>query len=299
MKKNIRVLISATALTIIGTILFLIGGVMSGFDITALSSEKESEASYEISEDFKNINIDTSTANVKLVASTDGVCRVECKETERIFHKVSVSNGTLNIILKDTRAWYEHIGLFYVNMSVTVYLPEEEYGQLNIETDTGKINVQSGFTFESATIESDTGKITCGADVKGNAFIETNTGSVSVSDVTLSHLKVSVDTGSVTISGVSADGINIESDTGGVRLENTILTGRLDIETDTGNVNVWDCDAAEIKIETDTGNVKGHFLTEKTFFAHSDTGKVVVPDTIGGGRCEITTDTGNIRFDFD
>jgi tRNA pseudouridine55 synthase len=52
-------------------------------------------------------------------------------------------------------------------------------------------------------------------------------------------------------------------------------------------------------VKTDTGDVTGSLLTGKTFIPHSDTGKVVLPDSTLGGRCEITTDTGDIRITVD
>ena len=35
-------------------------------------------------------------------------------------------------------------------------------------------------------------------------------------------------------------------------------------------------------------------FSDKIFFASTDTGSVNVPKTTTGGRCEITTDTGDI-----
>ena len=45
-----------------------------------------------------------------------------------------------------------------------------------------------------------------------------------------------------------------------------------------------------------SGNVTGTLLTDKIFLAQSDTGRVDLPKTVGGGKCEITTDTGNIEI---
>jgi DUF4097 and DUF4098 domain-containing protein YvlB len=59
------------------------------------------------------------------------------------------------------------------------------------------------------------------------------------------------------------------------------------------------CDAAEIYIKTDTGNVEGRFLSDKVFIAKTDTGLINVPKTITGGRCEITTNTGDICVTLD
>ncbi|MBQ3893898.1 MAG: DUF4097 family beta strand repeat protein, partial [Clostridia bacterium] len=75
-----------------------------------------------------------------------------------------------------------------------------------------------------------------------------------------------------------------------------IASGRFDIERDTGDVKFDRCDAAEIKVETDTGDVTGTLLTEKVFITKTDTGKVSVPSAASGGRCEIETDTGDIKI---
>ena len=56
------------------------------------------------------------------------------------------------------------------------------------------------------------------------------------------------------------------------------------------------CDAGELFIETDTGNVKGSLLSEKIFIVSSDTGRIDVPKSTSGGRCEIETDTGDIKI---
>lgn len=56
------------------------------------------------------------------------------------------------------------------------------------------------------------------------------------------------------------------------------------------------CDAETICVNTDTGSVTGTLLTDKVFIIETDTGSVDVPKSITGGRCEITTDTGNIRI---
>jgi len=37
-------------------------------------------------------------------------------------------------------------------------------------------------------------------------------------------------------------------------------------------------------------------LTDKVFITKTDTGSINVPDSITGGRCEIKTDTGDIKI---
>ena len=77
-------------------------------------------------------------------------------------------------------------------------------------------------------------------------------------------------------------------------MENIVASGEFSIVTDTGDVNFNNSDAQEIFVETDTGDVKGNLLTDKVFITRTDTGRVNTPKTTTGGRCEITTDTGDI-----
>lgn len=296
MSKNLKLIITAAAITVAGAIIFVIGGIMTGFDIKGLSSETPTEATHVLEESFSKIDIRTTVSSVRLLPSDDSICRVECKETERIRHVASVTDGVLTVKLADGRAWYEKIGFFLAQMSVTVYLPEEEYERLTIEADTGSVTVKGGLTFGDADVECDTGSVTWEANVTGNAFFDCGTGKVSVTGAALSRLTVSCSTGSIRLTDVSAASVKLESDTGKVVLTDTLISGHLEIDTDTGSVTVKDSDAATVRIETDTGSVKGNFLTDKTFVAHSDTGSVRVPNTVGG-RCEINTDTGSIRFE--
>lgn len=111
------------------------------------------------------------------------------------------------------------------------------------------------------------------------------------------NLSLKTVTGNVSLNNIVATGkVEVEVDTGSVLLNDVITTGKIEVETDTGNVNFEACDAGEVFIETDTGNVTGSFLSDKVVFAETDTGKVDVPRIIADEKCEITTDTGNIKI---
>lgn len=84
----------------------------------------------------------------------------------------------------------------------------------------------------------------------------------------------------------------------GRKIINVIATEKFSIKRSTGDVTFDGCDATEIFVETDTGNVKGSLLTDKVFIAQTDTGRVDVPKTVNSGKCEICTDTGDIKIDI-
>ena len=79
-----------------------------------------------------------------------------------------------------------------------------------------------------------------------------------------------------------------------ISLKNVIATEKISIERSIGDVKFDDCDATEIWVETDTGDVTGNLLSEKIFITETSTGDVNVPKSTKGGKCEITTSTGDI-----
>ena len=79
-------------------------------------------------------------------------------------------------------------------------------------------------------------------------------------------------------------------------MKNVIATEKFSIKRSTGDVKFDSCDAAEIFVETDTGDVNGSLLTNKVFITKTDTGRINVPNSITGGKCEIITNTGDIKI---
>jgi len=95
---------------------------------------------------------------------------------------------------------------------------------------------------------------------------------------------------------VTCQNLTSSGSTGGISLKNVIVSQTLSVRRSTGDVTFDGCDGAEIDVETDTGDVTGCLLTDKVFLTQTDTGRVSVPETVTGGPCRITTDTGDIRI---
>ncbi len=317
MKKTTIWLIFATCLILIGCIIF--GGVMTMFkwDFKNLNTEKFETTTHEISEDFDSISIKNDTANVILMPSDDGICKVICYEHQKEKYSVDVSGNTLNIIPVDTRKWYEHISFFsFESPKITVFLPKVQYNTFTAHQDTGNVQIPKDFKFNSLDINTSTGNVTNLASVTETVKIKTSTGNIKTQDIKAKNIDLSVSTGKVTAANIIAVGdikINVSTgktdlngikckniisngDTGSISLKNVIADEKFSIKRSTGNVNFDGCDAAELFIETDTGYVKGNLMSSKVFITETDTGRVNVPKTTTGGRCEITTTTGDIKI---
>ena len=331
MSTPIKVIVIISAIIVILALVIFLNSLIFG--------KKPTTNTHELIEEFKDVTLITSTADIEIIPAEDNLCRVVCYEKENMRHAVSVSDGTLKIELNDTRKWYEHISFgFFGAPKITVYLPKAEYGALKINESTGDIEIGSAFKFSDIDIQASTGDINNFAASAGNIKINTSTGnitssanadgdikikattgnvcverteaasleiSVSTGRVTLSdgefkgELKIHVSTGDTNVSNTKCERLVSDGSTGDVTLNRVISSEKFELERSTGDVIFNGCDAGEIFVETDTGDIMGTLLTPKVFYPKTDTGHINLPISSGGGICRLTTDTGDIRISID
>ena len=279
MKKSTKIwLITATSLVALGCIMFSVAMTKIHWDFTKLSTVKYETNTYEVTDDFNSISMLTDTADILFVQSDDKICKVVCYEMSDMKHTTTVQNNTLTINVTDEREWYDHIGITLGSPKITVYLPKTEYDSLAIKEDTGDIEVPEVFKFKSIDIATSTGDIIiAGVTCEGDIVINVSTGKANLTDIKCKSL--------------ISDG-----STGDISLKNVIATEKFSIERSTGDVKFDGCDATEIWVKTDTGDVTGKLLSEKIFITETSTGDVNVPKSTNGGKCEITTSTGDIHI---
>lgn len=318
MGKAVAVLsIIGAGLIVLGCAVFGVAIALNGYDWEALSMEKYSNNNYEVSEAFTDISVDTKEADIVFLPSEDGTCRVLCYEKERMTHKVAVKGETLEIKLEDNRKWYHHITWFSFSApKITIYLPKEEYGSLSIKSRTGDVQIAESLAFENMDISVSTGGVSNKASVRGLIKIKTTTGHISVENISAGALDLAVSTGDVKalsiacersisikvstgraeLDRVTCESLTSTGDTGDILLRQVVATGVFRIERSTGDVEFDRSDAGEIYVVTDTGDVKGSLLSDKVFITHTDIGRIEAPKSVNGGRCEISTDTGDIKI---
>lgn len=296
MSKSTKIwLIVATSLVVLGIIFFGVVMAMLKWDFIKLGTAKYETNNYEISENFHNISIATDTADITVLPSDDGKCKVVCYEDIKAKHIVNVQNDTLIINEANNKKWYDHIGITFETLKITIYLPESEYSSLIIEESTGDIKISKNFRFENIDIDTSTGDIKLENITAGDIELSVSTGRIEVSNIECEgNFEIEVSTGKTKLTNIKCKNLTSDGDTGSISLTNVIAADKIDIERSTGDVIFDACDAKELYIETDTGDVKGSLLTEKVFIARTDTGRINVPKTTSGGVCEITTDTGDI-----
>ena len=261
MKKTTKVwLIIGTSLFLAGSILFTIVMSVSNWDFRKISTREYQTKEYFIEENYQNISIEADEADITFLFSEDDKTKVVCYEQTVETYAVTVTNNTLVINVQEKKKnFLDYIQINFQTPKITIILPQKEYNEISIKTSTGDVFVK-------------------------NLCVKT--------------VDISVSTGDIELSSITCDNLISNGSTGDVYLKNVIATQQIYIQRNTGDVEFESCDGAEIFIKTSTGDVEGDFLTGKDFIVKSSTGDIEVPKNSAGGKCEITTSTGDVEIEI-
>ncbi len=315
-KKN--AIIIAGIMIVAGLVISVGAMAVRGFDFTTINTVSFVTNTYTIDEEFSNISINGDECDVRLLPSEDESCKVVCYENDKVYHSVEVKDDTLTIERHDNRKWYEYIGVYWRNMEIKVYLPEKEYTSLYAKNQSGDIVIPENFSFDSADVQSTSGGINFTASVKGELSTKTTSGELYVGKTTPSKLNAqsksgelaiedvtvqetitfNATSGDVELSGIKCKSITGGTTSGGVDFSDVITSENISIECSSGDVELYKCDADSLWLQTKSGNVSGTFLTEKIFLTDTSSGDIDVPHSASGGKCEITTTSGDIECDI-
>ena len=280
MRKSEKIWLRAgSVLVILGLFLFALVMTLNGWDFTKLNASPYETNIHEITETFQHISIETDRTDIVFLPSDDGTCRLICHEPENSKHSVLVKDHTLNIRMTDEKTWYEHIGFDLASPTLTLYLPESEYGRLHIDESTGEVEITHPFSFDGVEIS-------------------VSTGDIHLANISADSISLSVSTGDTYLSYIACHSLTSTGSTGDAMLTRVTATEKMALNRSTGDIKLERCDAAEICIQTATGDVTGSLLSDKIFTVHTNTGRISVPDIHTGGRCEIRTSTGDIAFEI-
>ena len=302
-----------------------------------MNTVKDSAYVYHISEVPTQINVITINSRVELRPIEGDEWKVECMDKEKLYHTVELVDGLLTVKQIDTRAWYEHIGILngLQNMTVTVYLPEQVYENLNIHSTSGSIKVGKEFVFSNVSLQNTSGSTSCASRVTSALDVKATSGSITVSGSVGGNLNAQNTSGSITISGsVGGDLIakntsgsitisggvdgkldvtngsgrievknatptsaTIQNTSGSIDLLNVVCQGNCEIVNTSGSIEFEHCDALSFDLRTTSGGIRGSILSAKTFDCRSISGGVHVPNNGNGGNFLARSGSGGIRVE--
>lgn len=318
--KRILIIISVAAV-ILGCIIGTCGLAAIDFDFTKLNTVNYSTNIYTFEEDFNNINIYASSANISFKLSNDNKCNVEIIDDEKISYNTNVQNNTLNIEYNDDENFhFFYFGINFSSPKITVSLPKRDYEKLNIKSSSGSINIPDNFIFSNADIISTSGDITYFADTSYDLIAKSTSGDVSIENIhsqninasstsgdinifssnISDHLEANSTSGDVFLSDISSFSISAECISGDVMLKNVMTADDINAETTSGDIDIINSDANNLYLSSTSGDISGSLISDKIFITDTNSGDIVVPSFIDNnkslGVCKINTTSGDIYF---
>lgn len=217
---------------------------------------------YEIKDAYQNIILNLKDAKVNIEPSDNDSTKVVFFEKKRRPYEVLVQDGALTIKPKKAK-WYNFLRIGIDRSEIKVYVPKSALDGISVKSNVGRVSISS---------------INC----SGTIDIQTNTGKIDLENVSCEIFESKGNCGHTTLGGL-------------------IAKKSISIKRNTGKVLLNNCSAPEIFVKTNTGRVGGQLPSNTVFVIRTNTGKIEIPKApIGeaiGGRCEIKTNTGNIKFE--
>ena len=334
-KKKIAFIISISCIAA-GIVLAVAALAVVKFDFSKLSTVQYNTTTCRVEETFTKLDIQVPDCDIHLIPSEDGTCRIVSTESENVTQTIEVKNDTLVVRRTDDRRWYERIGMYWGNFSVTVYLPENVYDDLKAKSTSGNITIQKGLTFQNAEIVASSGDISFDGIVKSSLTAKTTSGNLSICNQTGGKLDIQSTSGNIMLNNINVDILDANSTSGNVVLQtvainqeiflksvsgeltgenmsgksltaktgsgnikftDVVIKGDMELEATSGDIRFTRNDAENIVIKTASGNINGSLLSNRLFHFHTVSGDVSVPDSVSSAkRCEASTTSGDIHI---
>ena len=286
-KGLIITLISIMSLLVISLIVFMIVFINKrptfnfNFKIGEVTEEIQIDKEYE--EMFKEINIDSTAANIEIKKSTDNIIKLKTysKENES---KEEVNNDTLTIKIEN-----EICKHFCINTKISkieLYIPENYENKININNKYGDIEIDK---FENLNIDinEDAGDVKI--DTINTANINNKYGDIKIENINKGNIKASA--GDIEI--INTKNIKIENNYGDVKIDN--INEYVNIKANCGNIKIDNLNIIEdSSIEDDYGDIKIN-NTNAHVDAHTDLGETKINNNQSDITLKITNNCGDIR----
>lgn len=169
---------------------------------------------------------------------------------------------------------------------------------LTVNTSSGDILLENVHAQAIRTLAT-SGSITLSdCEAQQDISAQTSSGDICVADTKAAgSLHIASTSGQVELTNVTALSVTGNASSGDLQLYSVLINGQLSLETTSGSIFLDSSDAQSLFLRTSSGDVSGTLLSPKFFITHTSSGTVEVSDPDpDGGRCEITTSSGDIKI---
>lgn len=274
MKKTAKLTRTAMLLLCAGILMFAVAFAVNdfSFDLKEGSEEMQDRIQARIDEPFTSIEIDESSADVRVLISEDDSCVFSYTNAPGVAFKFRVDRGTLKI--SSTRDWTKTL-FSSPDIVLELRVPGKLYNKIDIELSSGDMHIQG---LQAKEME-----------------LEASSGGIFTEGIEADELSADTSSGSIQLLRGSFDiGAELEASSGDIRIED-VTAGKLEIDTSSGSITLARVDAQNTSIHSSSGDVSGSFSSPKNFEIKTSSGDVRAPlSEKDAAPCRIRTSSGDI-----
>ncbi|MBE6909390.1 MAG: DUF1700 domain-containing protein [Ruminococcaceae bacterium] len=266
--------------------------------------ESEDRGEYHIDEPFDALDVRVGMADVRVLGTRGGETRIETEHDENVEETVEVCDGVLTVILGEPHGQRTGIGAIlgalgggFGGGEVTIYLSDKQWDTVHITTLSGDVEVQD-FKARAVTLSTKSGDVDARhLEAEERVDADSLSGDVRFATMQAGDVTMRSLSGNLEMNYLRAGNLSAKGKSGDIEIEDTIVDGMMSAETTSGDVALRRSDAQELRLVSVSGDVSGTLLSPKTFYAHSISGDVRVPESdAGAGRCDARTTSGDVSL---
>ena len=325
MKGNKKLLIFSILCIVAGLVLAVFSGVRDGGYLKQLlgdagNARLQEKKTVDVTEDFHSLTVTESSADVQLLPSEDGGCRVVYGEDEYSRCRVSVENGVLTVARETKDHARSGLVVFEETLPVCIYLPVDSYQALSVTASSGDFRSSGGYSWETAAIETHSGDIRLEELSAEILTAKSGSGDVKLRGCSVGSLQLESSSGGLTADTLSCSGdgqlrsgsgdieleessfrsLVISATSGKVKLVQTVCSGSLKAETASGDIRLRKASAASFDFRSTSGDVTGSVIGSVDFITETASGSVRTRGSVrGGAECRVRTGSGDVDLEVD
>lgn len=301
MKKLVVILCAILAagivLAVAGMIVYTATG---GSD---MSKYEQMQQKADVSE-VKTIKVKCAIEQINVKAIDGNEIVFDYFEGSKLKHDFTAENGEITMAIKKT-SWFWGFwwGFDTSKLIMSVGVPRDFTGEIDVYTETGKVNVADLTNLKRIEAGATTGSVRCENVKAESGKFEATTGSVKLNNAEMTEkFEVKTTTGGIVTENVKCGGdFSAVVTTGSLKCSVDAKT--VFLKSTTGGVTFDIRNATSITAKCTTGSVKGIVHGDRKEFdikSHTTTGKSNLAEAYGNGgkKLEVSTTTGSISVDF-
>ena len=313
MKRGSRAALwTALGLILAGIIICALGFAQSNWGGMREMGIWKTELRSYAAEHVDSVYLDVRNVKVRLLPAEDGKVSIYYRDRpEAPLYTFSEDGGALRMEYGAQESWESIgwiprlLGLWGGNLGeITVYLPSDMAGALDIRTTNAQVELSDIRTLGSARLQTKNGKIQCrNVDVRTEIELEATNGVLALEHLRAGgHISARTTNGKLSIQDTLAGELRLHTTNAAMELANTSAQQTFSAETTNGVIRVDEIAGQDISLRSTNGKISGTVAgsaSEYSVDISTTNGSASPANRQGGARSlEVRTTNAHVDISF-